>query len=107
MHFGADRFQKISLRNVTAERLPGRQIVLKGGEIVKIPFRGDEAARFGPECKGRRVVDVPELAKLLPRGTHEKRRNGRTLTVSFTSAEFAVQMTESPGPVEIKVGTRP
>ena len=106
MHFGADGFQKISLRNVTAKD-PGRQIVLKGGEIVKIPFRGDEAARFGPECKGRRVVDVPELAKLLHEALTKNGGMDKAPSVSFTSAEFAVQMTESPGRVEIKVGNEP
>jgi hypothetical protein len=107
MHFGADGFQKISLRNVTAKNPgdPGAQIVLQGSEIVKIPFRGDDAARFGSEWKGRRVVDLPQLAKLL----HEALTNkgGMAPSTSFTSAEFGVQMTESPGRVEITVGNEP
>src|SRR5689334_8173661 len=106
MHFGADGFQKISLRNVTA-RDPGGQIVLKGSEIVKIPFRGDEATRFSPECKGLRVVDVPELAKLLHDALTKNGGMDKAPSMSFTSAEFGVQMTESPGRVEIKVGNEP
>jgi hypothetical protein len=106
MHFGADGFQKIGLRNVTAKN-PGVQITLKGSEIVKIPFRGDEAARFGPECKGRRVVDLPELAKLLHEALTKNDGMDKGPLLSFTSAEFGVQMTESPGRVEIKVGNEP
>ncbi len=100
MHFGADGFQKMSLRNVTAKDT-GDQITLKSGESVKVPFRGDQTARFGPEYKGSRVVDVPELARLL----HEAlTKNGGMHKAPFTSAEFAVQMTESPGRVVIEVG---
>ena len=91
MHFGADGFQKIRLKNVTAKD-PGGQIDLKN-EIVKIPFRTDETTR---------AVDIPELAKRL----HEalKKNDGIAPSSPFTSAEFGVQMTESPGRVEIKVG---
>jgi hypothetical protein len=100
MHFGADGFQKMSLRNVTAKDTGG-QITLKSGESVKLPFRGDQAARFGPEYKDSRVVDVPELARLF----HDAlTKNGGMHSAPFTSAEFAVQMTESPGRVVIEVG---
>jgi hypothetical protein len=100
MHFGADGFQKSSLRNVTAKD-PGRQIGLKEGlkESVKIPFRGDE---------GLRVVDVPELANRLHKElTKYGGMDKNAPLASFTSAEFGVQMTESPGRVEITVGNKP
>jgi hypothetical protein len=104
MHFGADGFQKNMLRNVTATA-PGAQIDLKGDEIA-VPFRGQEAARFGREFEGMRVLDVPELAKRLHAALTKKDGMKGPLT-SFTSAEFAVQMTESPGRVEITVGNHP
>jgi hypothetical protein len=107
MHFGADGFQKLSLRKVT-ENDPGGQIELKRQEdIVKIPFRGDDGTRFGAEWKGRRVVDVPELAKLLHEALTKNGGMDNTPQMPFTSAEYAVQMTESPGRVEIMVGKQP
>jgi hypothetical protein len=98
MHFGAasfgpGSFKKASLRNVTATA-PGRQIDLLDSERVGIPFRKDQA----------RVVDVPELAKLLQDALSKKDGMGAT---PFTSAEFAVQMTESPGKVVITVKAEP
>jgi hypothetical protein len=53
-----------------------------------------------------RVLDVPELAKRLHAALTKKDGMKGPLT-SFTSAEFAVQMTESPGRVEITVGNHP
>jgi hypothetical protein len=97
MHFGADGFQKIGLRNMTTGN-PGEQIVLKESETVKVPFRRGETTR---------VVDVPELAKLLHDSLMNNGGMDKAPLTSFTSAEFAVQMTESPGRVEIKVGIKP
>ena len=106
MYFGADGFQKLSLRNVTMND-PGRQIELKRKEdVVKVPFRGDDGTRFGAEYKGRRVVDVPELAKLLHEALTKNGGRESTPVMPFTSAEYAVQMTESPGQVEIMVGNQ-
>jgi len=84
MHFGADGFKKKHLRKLTKEGL-GEQVELQPAK--KVPFRGPEDLR---------VVDVTALTKLL-----------HSPLDSFTSAEFAVQMTESPGRVEIKVGDKP
>ena len=107
MHFGADGLQKISLRNVT-ETDPGGQIELKRKEdIVKIPFRGDDSSRFGAECKGRKVIDVPALAKLLHEALTKNGGIDNASPTPFTSAEYGVQMTESPGRVEIMVRKEP
>jgi hypothetical protein len=96
MHFGADGFHKLSVKNVT-KNAPGEQIKL--GTAVKIPFRGDE---------GLRVVDVPELANRLHKKlTQSGGMDKNAPLASFTSAEFGVQMTESPGRVEITVGNKP
>jgi len=97
MHFGAGSFQKTSLRNVTTTD-PGRQIALKGSEIVKVPFRGGETTR---------VIDVPELAKLLYESLVKNGGMDKAPLTSFTSAEFGVQMMESPGRVQIEVGNKP
>jgi hypothetical protein len=105
MHFGAGGFEKTSLRKVTKENA-GKQINLikdygpgagarpsrvepKHHEL-KVPFRK-------PEALG--VVDVTELKKLL----HQALKDSDG-TDKFTSAEFAVQMTESPGQLTITVG---
>jgi hypothetical protein len=104
MHFGADGFQKRMVRNVTATK-PGAQIELKGDEIT-IPFRANNAAPTGPQYDGGRVVDVLELAKRLHAALIKKDGMKGPLA-SFTSAEFAVQMTDSPGRVQIKVGNQP
>jgi hypothetical protein len=93
MHFGADGFPKLSVKNVT-KNAPGEQIKL--GAALEIAFRGDE---------GLRVVDVPELANRLHKKLTES--GGMDKNASFTSAEFGVQMTESPGRVEIAVGNKP
>jgi hypothetical protein len=96
MHFGADGFQKLSVKNVT-KNAPGEQIKLS--PAVKIPFRGNEALR---------VVDVPELASRLHKKLTESGGMDKNAPMaSFTSAEFGVQMTESPGRVEISVGNKP
>jgi hypothetical protein len=106
MHFGADGFQKTSLRKTTTQD-PGGQIALKGNDVVQIPFRGEETTRFGTEHKGQRVVDVQELANFFHEALTNKGGMDKSPLASFTSAEFAVQMTDSPGRVEIKVGNKP
>jgi hypothetical protein len=96
MHFGADGFQKLSVKNVT-KNAPGEQIKL--GAALEIPFRGD---------KSLRVVDVPELANRLHKELTEYGGMDKNAPLaSLTSAEFGVQMTESPGRVEITVGNKP
>lgn len=106
MHFGASEFEKTMVRNVTAID-PGAQKDLKDyptwhlprppypgptPHALKIPFRGS---------KDFRVVNVKELAELF--------YDALTGTSSIdhgapiTSAEFGVQMTDSPGRVTITV----
>ena len=104
--FGASEFEKTMVRNVTAID-PGAQKDLKDyptwhlprppypgptPHALKIPFRGS---------KDFRVVNVKELAELF--------YDALTGTSSIdhgapiTSAEFGVQMTDSPGRVTITV----
>jgi hypothetical protein len=96
--------------SIRKNRIEGRgsiraQIELKGDEIT-IPFRANNAAPTGPQYDGGRVVDVLELAKRLHAALIKKDGMKGPLA-SFTSAEFAVQMTDSPGRVQIKVGNQP
>jgi len=104
MHFGASGFQKASARKVT-KKDAGKQIQLikdygpgagAGGapkhHELRVPLRK-------PEALG--VVDVTELKKLLQLALTDSKGTDKPLT--FTSAEFAVQMTESPGHVTITV----
>lgn len=107
MHFGADGFQKTSLRNVTRPPLhvpakdPGKQIDLNKLDPpakVEIPFRRDRD-------KDLRVVNVRKLATHLHAAlTNNGGMDKNAPFASFTSAEFAVQMTESPGRAKITVG---
>lgn len=113
MHFGADGFQKTSMRKVTANGT-GKQIDLKdypewykpeppsAGAVpyaLRIPFRGPENLR---------VVDVSELAKRLHKAlTKSGGMDKNAPFASFASAEFGVQMTKSPGEVRIKVSDKP
>jgi hypothetical protein len=109
MHFGADGSQKTSLRKVT-EKNAGEQINLTkdygtwdkprpsgGGEnhhALKVPFRKPE---------GLGVVDVTELTKLLHQALRDS-PGSMDKPLTFTSAEFGLEMTESPGRVTITVG---
>lgn len=113
MHFGADGFQKTSMRKVTANGT-GKQIDLKdypewykpeppsAGAVpyaLRIPFRRPENLR---------VVDVSELAKRLHKAlTKSGGMDKNAPFASFASAEFGVQMTKSPGEVRIKVSDKP
>jgi hypothetical protein len=91
LHFGlspADKggYKRISLRRVTAD----------GGEPgAQIPPRPEDKPIDAPARGLTRVMQIAALA--------EKFRDRLSLT-KFTSAEFAVQMVESPGLVEFKPG---
>jgi hypothetical protein len=100
MHFGAtvvvagSKYTR-GLRKVTADK-PGDQIQVPK---IPVPLRGNPSLR---------VVDVAELAKslyqeLVKAGGMDK----NAPFTSFTSAEFGVQMVESPGCVVITVGDTP
>jgi len=104
MHFGATMhggfLEKGILRSVIKmkdsngkAKEPGDQIELKHSPVV-VPV------------SSRRVVEVDKLAGSLHE--HLTKPNGgmvpRSPLASFTSAEFGVQMTESPGRVTIEMG---
>jgi hypothetical protein len=101
LHFGADGLCKASLRSVMPTN-PGRKIDIKdktGIKQVDMPFRGD---------KSLQVVDVVKLAQHLHTAlTQSNGMDQDAPFTMFTSAEFAVQMTESPGRVEIEVSKKP
>jgi hypothetical protein len=92
MHFGAGNFEKSILRNVTGTGT-GRQIA--PNQKIAMPFRGNKESL---------VVDVQALARHLEDALKQKGGMDPSPSTPFTSAEFAVQMTESPGKVEIQVG---
>lgn len=97
MHFGAvfgdGEYRKTILRNVKEGSSPGEAIQLKPAIVIPPRKDGDP-----------RVVPVKKLADLL----HEKLAGtGMAEDQRFTSAVFAVQMTESPGRVEITVRDKP
>jgi hypothetical protein len=89
LHFGLSpagkgAYQRIALRRVTAD----------GGEPgAQIPRRPEDKPIDVPARGLTRVVQIAALA--------EKFRDRLSLS-KFTSAEFAVQMVESPGLVEFK-----
>jgi hypothetical protein len=104
MHFGATmhggKYEKGILRSVIKmkdsngkAKEPGDQIELKHSPVV-VPV------------SSRRVVEVDKLAGSLHE--HLTKPNGGMVPgaplASFTSAEFGVQMTESPGRVTIEMG---
>jgi DNA uptake protein ComE-like DNA-binding protein len=99
MHFGADEKKKTILRRVKKPN-PGKQIKLEISKVVKIPFRGVDQG----DSDGLRVVNVPKLARRLYKGL--KDHDGITHDPPLTSAEFAVQMTKSPGRAVIIVGDK-
>jgi hypothetical protein len=92
LHFGLSpkgggEYQRVSLRTVTAD----------GGEPgAQIPPRPEDKPIDAPTRKRTRVVQIAALA--------EKFRDRLSLA-KFTSAEFAVQMVESPGLVDFKPPT--
>jgi len=105
MHFGADNNTKTLLRNVktpaSGKPKPGATVK----DVVKIPFRGND--------ENSRVINVHELADSLQEGLKKhnwmtpkqfKDEDGKIRELPLTSAEFAVQMTKSPGRVTITVG---
>ena len=86
LHFGAEHdanngYKKPHLRHLAPAEIVGQQVDI--GSPVEIPMRKDSA----------RVVNVHELAKVLA----ENLQKVAPFNGSFTSAELAVQMVESPG----------
>ncbi len=108
LHFGlsssnqvAGQYQRLSLRKVTAAtQTPGVQ---PGEQIPeKIPGDGKIEAPMRPPLAGSpptRVVAMANLAKSMK----EKLSQLGHSTNTFTSAEFGVEMVESPGLVEFTV----
>lgn len=91
MHFGASpdngAYRRLSLRKVLPGNEMGDQIVLGAADPYNLPMR----------TGGNRVVDVAELKNTLE--TRLRNKNGMGADSKFTSAEFALQMVESPGKV--------
>jgi hypothetical protein len=91
MHFGAtvdgDGFKRFSLRRLD-DSAPGEQ--LEGSE-TPIPLRTEV----------KRVVDISALAEALK--TKLEALSARKTTEEFTSADFGVEMVESPGRVVFDV----
>ena len=99
MHFGAtvdgEKYKKGCLRRLDGKpENAGRQI--PGSDEVKVPLRN-----------GTRVVDVAALADKLKTELEKKELNMRDKNQKFTSAEFAVQMVESPGRAIFDVNPKP
>jgi hypothetical protein len=104
MHFGATlnagKYEKKILRSVikmSDGKKPGAQLHL----VVKDPKTQKMGSPIYVPVSEKRVVKVNELAKEL----HErlKDEHGMDPKKEFTSAEFGVQMTESPGQFLINV----
>jgi hypothetical protein len=101
LHFGlspagAGEYQRLSLRNVTGASggvEPGAQIqnAGDGAKPIDAPMRQSAA-------RPTRVVRIAKLADLLSRRLKELGH----AAPDFTSAEFGVEMVESPGFVEFK-----
>ncbi len=106
MHFGATmhggKYEKGILRSVVKMadgKEPGDQIEL----MAKDPTTGKEKhSPINVPVSPSRVVQVAELAKDYLHEELESR--GGMAMGDFTSAEFGVQMTESPGQVTIEMG---
>jgi hypothetical protein len=103
LHFGAaangnNGYVKYHLRKLPAE--VGEQIAAEAGEQIK-DENSAKAKEFNIAVpmhdKEKRVVNVQELASLIETSLGEFKPNG-----PFTSAEFAVEMVESPGKAVFK-----
>jgi hypothetical protein len=105
MHFGAsvdgEGFKRFHLRRLNDRSdendendgvAPGPGHQLKNTSATNIPMRVQDV---------KRVVDVSALAQVLK--TNLERLNARVLNTEFTSADFGVEMVESPGRVVFDV----
>jgi hypothetical protein len=105
MHFGAsvdgEGFKRFHLRRLNDKSdendekdgiAPGPAHQLKDTSETDIPLRVQDV---------KRVVDVSALAQVLK--ANLERLNARVLNTEFTSADFGVEMVESPGRVVFDV----
>jgi hypothetical protein len=98
LHFGAsaagnNAYQKIRLRKVFPAGASGDDIDKSVVPATDVPMRDGV----------RRVVDIQGLAKLMQTSLNKVKAIDGTAQGRFTSAEFGVQMVESPGQVVFAV----
>jgi len=105
LHFGASPaheggFQKLSVRRLNApagEQLPGPDKTVQHGDALVVPMRPG----------ANRVIKVKQLAKDLEKKLKDMGAMDKQGEYSrFTSAEFGLQMVESPGRVRFKATDR-
>ena len=101
LHFGAaaapaeDQYQKISLRRLHPAEQAGDQVPAEDIGATDVPMREGVA----------RVIDIHQLALKMKTELNRVAAIDGTPNGRFTSAEFGVQMVESPGKAVFKSKT--